>query len=129
MTEKPNPDPAHIETGKLGESLAAQYLEDKGWKIAARNWRAGKGEIDIIAWENDRLLVFVEVKTRSSERFGGPEGAVKRQKMKTLARTAGFYMEKINYDWEIRFDTIAIVLRNGNLTDLRHAEDVFFPRK
>jgi len=117
----------HIEKGKVGEDLSAAYLEKKGWRIAERNWRAGRGEIDIIAWETDNLLVFVEVKTRSSDNFGGPERGITAHKRKKLAHTAALYMESIGYEWAIRFDVVAVVLRHGKLIDFRHVEDAFFP--
>lgn len=115
------------EIGRLGESVAVEYLEKKGFRIAALNFRAGRGEIDIIAWANDRLLVFVEVKTRSSDHFGGPEEAVNAKKQDLLARTAGVYMEQIDYDWEIRFDIIAILMKADKVLEIRHVEDAFFP--
>jgi len=117
----------HLDTGRLGEDAAAEFLENKGWRIAERNWRSGRGEVDIIAWENDRLLVFVEVKTRRGDGFGGPEASVDAKKQDLLARTAGAYMESIEYDWEIRFDILAIFMRNGKLQEIRHSEDAFFP--
>lgn len=116
----------HMETGKQGEKIAAAFLEKKGWRIVERNWRSGRGEIDIIAWTEDNTLVFVEVKTRSGEGFGGPEGAINAPKQELLTRTAGLYMESINYEWAIRFDVVAVILRHGTLLDLRHVEDVFF---
>ena len=119
--------PTHIETGKRGESLAAEFLEGKGWRIVERNFRAGRGEIDLIAWVGERLLVFVEVKTRSGDGFGGPEEAVDARKQDLLARTAGVYMEQIDYDWEIRFDIVAVLLRKGSAPEIRHVEDAFFP--
>ncbi len=124
---KKQPMAPHLLKGIDGESLAATFLEKKGWRIAARNWRGGRGEIDIIAWADDNLLVFVEVKTRSSDSFGGPERAITARKRKKLAHTAGLYMESIGYEWEIRFDVVALVLRQGKLIDLRHVEDAFFP--
>ncbi len=119
----------HLETGKLGETAAAEFLEKKGWRIVERNWRAGRGEIDIIAWANEKLLVFVEVKTRTGEGagFGGPEQAVDARKQELLARAAGAYMESIDYEWEIRFDVVAVILRNGKVLEIRHVEDAFFP--
>lgn len=117
----------HLDTGKIGEKLALEYLEKKGWRIAERNWRAGRGEIDIIAWAAENLLVFVEVKTRSSDDFGGPEDAVGSKKQNLLARTAGAYMESIGYEWIIRFDIIAILFHHGKLLEIRHIEDAFFP--
>jgi putative endonuclease len=117
---------AHIETGRLGEAAAVAYLERKGWRVAERNWRAGRGEVDIIAWAHERLLVFVEVKTRSGDGFGGPEDAVNAKKQDLLARTAGLYMEHIGYDWEIRFDIVAVLMRGDAVREIRHIEDAFF---
>ena len=119
--------PDHIDTGKRGEALAAEFLERKGWRIAERNFRAGRGEIDLIAWAGNRLLVFVEVKTRRDDGFGGPEEAVDARKQDILARTAGIYMERIDYDWEIRFDIVAVLLRGDEVREIRHVEDAFFP--
>jgi len=119
----------HLDTGRLGEDIAAEYLAKKGYRIAVRNFRAGKGEIDLIAWtaEGDQL-VFVEVKTRSGDGYGGPEEAVNKRKQRVMVRTAGEYMESIHYEWEIRFDIIAVILQNGRLLTIRHLEDAFFPR-
>ena len=110
------------------ERIAAECLEKKGWRTAERNWTStGRGEVDIIAWANERLLVFVEVKTRSGDGFGGPEGAVDARKQDLLARTAGLYMEHIDYDWEIRFDIVAVLMKDGVLREIRHLGDAFFP--
>ena len=116
----------HILTGKHGEAIAAQFLADKGYRIVARNYRSGRGEIDIIAWADEKLLVFVEVKTRASEAFGGPEASVTVRKQRILSRTAGAYMEEIEYDWVVRFDTIAVLHKNGQTIEIRHHEDAFF---
>ncbi|GAB4495669.1 MAG: YraN family protein [Saprospiraceae bacterium] len=117
----------NLETGKQGEQIAAEFLERKGWRIAERNWRAGRGEIDLIAWAEERLLVFVEVKTRAGDGFGGPEEAVDARKQNIMARTAGVYMEHIGYDWEIRFDIVAVLLKDDKVLEIRHVEDAFFP--
>jgi putative endonuclease len=116
----------HIDTGNQGEALAAQYLAEKGYRIVERNYRAGRGEIDIIAWLGDKLLVFVEVKTRAYEAFGGPEAAVSLAKQRVLLRTAGAYMESIGYEWAIRFDVIAVLLPEAGAPVIRHHEDAFF---
>lgn len=118
----------HHDTGRLGEQHAAAFLEEKGYRIAARNFHTGRGEIDLIAWSPENILVFVEVKTRSFDSFGGPENAVAVKKADVLARAAGVYMESIGYEWEIRFDTIAVLLREGQLREIRHVEDAFWPR-
>lgn len=117
---------SNTETGKTGEDIAVQFLLQKGWRIAERNWRHGHGEIDIIAWSPEGTLVFVEVKTRSGESFGGPEGAMHFRKRQKLIQTAARYMESIDYEWIIRFDLIAIILRGDTLQEIRHWEDAFF---
>lgn len=114
-------------TGKQGEDAAAAYLEAKGWRIAARNWRTGKGELDIIAWETEKILVFVEVKTRSNQSYGPPESFVDEKKQKQMAQTAGVYMETIGYEWAIRFDVVSVIVKKGQIFDIQHFEDVFFP--
>jgi putative endonuclease len=104
------------------------YLERKGYRIAALNYKspAGRGEIDIIAWQRDDLLVFVEVKSRKGDGFGGPTRAVNARKMELMARTAGLYMEAVGYEWAVRFDVIAVYIRQGEVKGIEHYEDVFF---
>ena len=68
------------EKGRKGEEIAAEHLEQKGYRIAAKNWRAGRGEIDLIAWWKEKCLVFVEVKTRGSVAWGKPEEFVGKKK-------------------------------------------------
>lgn len=116
----------HLQLGQAGEHLATQYLLEKGYRLEARNYRFGKGEIDLIAWQHNRLLVFFEVKTRRSPGFGGPESAVTLHKQKVIARTAGRYMEQIAYDWAVRFDVIAILWEKNKAPKLEHFEDAFF---
>jgi putative endonuclease len=113
--------------GQIGEDAAANYLTEKGYRVVARNYRAGRGEIDLIAWLDDRLLVFVEIKTRSSESFGGPEGAVTARKQHVMARTAGEYMIEIGYEWAVRFDVVAVIVHHNQVVEIRHHEDAFFP--
>jgi len=119
----------HIQTGRLGEDAAAEFLEKQGWRIAERNWRSGRFEVDIIAWTAEGILVFVEVKTRSGDHFGygSPEASIDAKKQDMLARAAGTYMESIDYEWEIRFDVVAVLLKNGKVLEIRHLEDSFFP--
>ncbi|MBC7774074.1 MAG: YraN family protein [Phycisphaerae bacterium] len=119
----------HLETGILGENAAAEFLEQQGWRIAERNWRSGRGEVDIIAWSEEEILVFVEVKTRSGEGsgYGSPEESVDAKKQDQLVRAAGAYMESIDYEWEIRFDVVAVILKDGKVLEIRHVEDAFFP--
>jgi len=115
----------HIETGKKGEALAVTYLENKGYTILETNWRFSRAEVDIIAMHGE-ILVFVEVKTRSSDYFGEPEEAVTERKKVLLTDAASMYMEKINHDWEIRFDIISVLLKDVNKPQISHFEDAFF---
>ena len=115
----------HFELGKKGEEIAARYLSGKGYNILERNWRFGKDEIDIIA-ENDNFLVIVEVKTRSTGYFGNPEEAVDEQKQRFLIRAANEYVNQKETDKEVRFDIFSIVIEPNKQT-IRHIEDAFYP--
>jgi putative endonuclease len=98
--------------GRLGEDLAHRYLRRHGLTIVARNFhqRAGRGELDIVAWDR-QTLVFVEVKTRASAEFGGPGRAVGADKEKDLRRAAGEYLRRSGTPREqARFDLVNIVL-------------------
>ena len=101
----------HNDVGREGEALAANFLQQKGYKIVARNWHYGPKEIDIVAREGD-TMVFVEVKTRSTLAFELPQEAVTKKKMKNLVEAADAYMIQNNIDLEGRFDIVAVL--NGN---------------
>ena len=113
------------ETGKKGEKIAVDLLINKGYKILETNWRFSRAEIDIIA-KVDEILVFVEVKTRSSDYFGQPEEFIDQRKEKFIADAASEYMKQVNHEWECRFDFISIIL-TGPSYRIRHTEDAFFP--
>jgi putative endonuclease len=112
--------------GQKGETLAQTHLEGQGLKILAKNWRTGHAEVDLIAQDGE-IIVFVEVKTRSSDRFGPPEFFVTQQKKRMLAGAASVYCEKINHPGEIRFDVVSIILRDDGKTKLEHLQDAFWP--
>ncbi|MCB0617128.1 MAG: YraN family protein [Saprospiraceae bacterium] len=116
----------HLRTGEWGEQLAARFLEDKGLRILERNWRFSRAEIDLIAEEGE-VLVFVEVKTRTSDYFGPPERFVSARKRQLLADAAAVYCEKRDHSGEVRFDVVAILLKAGRAPELRHLPDAFFP--
>lgn len=117
----------HNEIGQFGEQAASDYLERKGYKILDRNWRHGRAEIDIVAMDG-ATLVFAEVKTRSNDLFERPESAVDEKKRRLLTRAAVAYMRKIGHEWAIRFDILAVILREENLFFVDHFEDAFFPQ-
>src|SRR2546422_11255168 len=77
--------------GEEGERAAARFLEARGYRILERNYRTRRGEIDLIA-EDGRILVFVEVKVRLDDRFGGPAAAITRAKQARIARLAQQYL-------------------------------------
>ena len=79
--------------GRAGEDLAAQFLGNVGLTVLERNWRCAGGEIDIVALDGD-VLVVCEVKTRSSDRYGGPLQAVSEQKLARLRRLAARWMNE-----------------------------------
>lgn len=111
--------------GDHGESLAATYLANKGYLVLERNWRYKRAEVDLIC-KAGKLLVFVEVKTRRSKKFGEPEEAVHDKKQQQLVQAAQEYIEQSGHEGEIRFDIIAIELTGGR-QQIRHFEDAFFP--
>lgn len=113
--------PSGRETGRYGEEEAVRFLEKKGVKILARNFRDRDGEIDIIA-EEDGVLVFVEVKYRRSSRYGEPEEAVTADKQRRICRTALYYLHQTGRGTQIpvRFDVISVTDKS-----IRHIRDAF----
>ena len=115
----------HNELGKKGEELAEKFLRKEGYEILERNWRFGKDEIDIIAFDGE-FLVVAEVKTRKSNYFGEPEENVSRTKQRFLVRAANAYIEKNNISNETRFDIIS-VLFSGTNYQIKQIKDAFYP--
>ena len=98
--------------GRIGEDLAHRYLQAHRCTVVARNYRtlSGNGEIDLVVWDGAKLA-FVEVKTRSSEEFGPPEGAVDAEKRQRLQLAARDYVRRAEIAWrDTRFDIVSIVL-------------------
>lgn len=115
----------HNLLGEKGEDLARDFLEKLGYQIIAMNWHERKFEIDIIAIDDDEL-VFVEVKTRSTDFFGKPEEAVTPKKQEHLINGADCYVQENEIDLESRFDVVAIVL-NGHREEIKHIKNAFSP--
>jgi len=114
------------QVGSHGEALAAQYLDEKGYRIVERNWRFSRAEIDIIAFDGD-LLVFVEVKTRSYDYFGPPEAFVDKKKESLMADAAYQFIDLVNHQGEVRFDIVSILLNDPAAPVIEHFVDAFFP--
>ena len=104
-------EPAHLKTGRRGETLAYWYLRQAGYTIVARNRRSHlrAGELDLIAWDGP-VLSFVEVKTRTSAEGGAPEAAVSRSKQKRIAKTAREYLRRLGKrPVAYRFDIVSVL--------------------
>jgi len=107
--------------------LACEYLIRHGYKIIDKNYRTRRGEIDVVA-KNENILVFVEVKTRTNAMFGSPEEAIDFNKQNKLAKTAEHYLSfhdtpDVNY----RIDSIAVEIDTKNKkAKIRHKKDIFF---
>jgi len=115
----------HNDLGKKGELIAKAYLETNGYEILDENWTYGKAELDLIAYKN-RVMVFVEVKARTSVAFGEPEDFVDAAKQKQMELASSEYIEIMNHQNDIRFDIIAITFTKNSYT-LNHIEDAFWP--
>ncbi len=98
------------DSGLKGEAIAINYLKKKGYKILQRNYRTKFGEIDVIASKDD-VMVFIEVKTRSTDLFGAPEDAVTRQKQERIKKAALYYLKDFKTIPPLRFDVISIELK------------------
>ena len=115
------------EKGNRGEALAAAYLKAHGFEIVRARYRAGRGDIDIVAREGE-ILVFCEVKARDSDLFGEPEHAVTRAKQRKIRRIAEAYLfEHDLRDQVCRFDVIAIRFpdQGGGAPRIRHHRNAF----
>lgn len=115
----------HHEIGQKGEQTAKEYLLQKGYEILATNFRFQRAEIDIIA-QHKRTIVFVEVKTRSSD-FSAPEQAVHKPKQRLIQKAADEYLYQNGLKNPVRFDIIAVHFYPSS-TKIYHMEDAFYPR-
>lgn len=115
-----------MERGRKGELLARQFLENKGWQILNANWRCRFGEIDLVAVDND-CLVFVEVRTRTSTRFGTPAESVDWRKQRKLRQVASAFLTSYSVCMShIRFDMISVRMdENGTAPVLEHIQNAF----
>jgi putative endonuclease len=111
--------------GKYGEDVAAAFVELKGWKVVERNWRCREGELDLIARPDPETIVFVEVKSRSGDVCGPPEGAVTPRKLVRLRRLAAAWLvasgEAARH---VRIDVIAVTTGGERGRSVKHFEAV-----
>lgn len=114
---------AHNELGKWGEDLAASYLEEQGYEILERDWKSGHHDLDIVA-RDENSLVIVEVKTRRNRLFGDPEEAIDYKKRLSLQSAANHYVKSHRTKAPVRIDVISIVGTIGNTPEIDHIKDV-----
>jgi putative endonuclease len=111
--------------GAFGEQLAVEHLESLGWRVLTRNWRCRYGELDVIAAEPAGVLVFVEVKTRTSDQYGGVAQAVTPTKVRRLRRLAGLWLASQDGSWsQVRIDVIGVRVGRRPTPELTHLQGV-----
>ena len=114
--------------GQVGEKHAARFLRRQGYRIVKRNYRCPVGEIDLITLDGD-MIVFVEVKTRSSREHADPQDAVTPTKQRRLTRSAKSFLTLTDsLERACRFDVIAITLDGRKPLEIEHIQDAFPPR-
>ncbi len=113
----------HNNLGAEGETIARRYLEDNDYLILETNWRMGHLEADIIAYKDNRL-VFVEVKTRTTDSYGSPDVFVDAKKRRAYIKLANAYILKKNRQEEARFDIISVVL-DKETPKVTHFEEAY----
>lgn len=114
----------HIDMGKKGELLGAAYLAKNGYCILEQSWRYSHWEVDIIAVK-DNVLHFIEIKTRSTKKFGFPEEKVGKKKMENLINASEQYLYQYPQWQRIQFNILAITIIKQEPVDYLFLEDVY----
>ena len=111
--------------GQAGESAAEEYLRRKGYRILARNLRSPLGELDLVA-EDGQVLVFVEVKARRTDAFGGAIHAVHHRKQEKLIQLAAQYLARHHIkDRLCRFDVVLLQGSDATVPKIEHIQNAF----
>jgi putative endonuclease len=115
-----------IQLGAMGEALAVDHLTRLGLRILHRNWRCRYGELDVIACDDaTRAVVFVEVKTRTGDGYGGLEHAVTPRKVRRLRRLAGLWLAGQDERWSaIRIDVIGVRVGRRRTPEIMHLQAI-----
>lgn len=116
---------SNLSLGKFGEDLATKYLQKQGYKIIERNFKKKYGEIDIVA-QVDESLVFIEVKTRFTSKYGLPEEAITPWKLKSLVKSAEYY-KRLHPELPdlLRIDFIGVeFLENGKIKEIKLIKNI-----
>jgi putative endonuclease len=114
------------EIGALGEQLAVDHLTSLGLRVLTRNWRCRYGELDVVAADDvSGTAVFVEVKTRTSDQFGGVAQAVTPTKVRRLRRLAGLWLAAQHVSWSaVRIDVIGVRIGRSRVPEITHLRGV-----
>lgn len=116
---------AKDELGRYGEQVAVEHLQADGLTVLARNWRCGRGELDVVAREADGTLVVAEVKTRSTDAFGSPAEAVGYRKAVRVRALAAAWLAQDEGGYpEVRFDVVSVLVLHGR-TEVQHLSAAF----
>jgi len=109
---------------KIGEEMAKEYLEDKGYQIIEQNYRTKYSEIDIVV-KKDNILIFVEVRTKKSGDFVSPEESINQKKLKKLYWNAEAYVSAKKWQGQYRVDAVCIILDHNNMIEsIEHYENI-----
>jgi putative endonuclease len=117
--------PVNLEHGQIGESAAKAHLKKLGLKFLVANYSSERGEVDLIFRDRD-CLVFIEVKTRSSEAWSRPAAFVNKEKRRRLSKAALDYLRLLkNPAIKFRFDIVEVLLEDGEVHEVRHLPNTF----
>ena len=112
--------------GRWGERQCEKFLKRKGLKTLTRNYACNAGEIDLIMVDNDRAIVFVEVKTRLDEEFTPTEEVVNKTKADKMAKTSRYFISVHDIAGRpYRFDIVTVTLGRRGAADIRHYKNAF----
>lgn len=115
----------HISTGQVGEEIATDFLREKGYKIITRNFRIRNGEVDIIATHKN-ILIFIEVKTRTSDEYGEAREAISFWKLRSLINVAQYYkLTHKDLPDALRIDAVFVkFFPDGTIESIEHMQNI-----
>ncbi len=114
----------HNDTGKIGEEIAENYFKENGFEVLHKNWRHKHWEVDLIAFKNG-ILHFMEVKCRSSKKFGFPEQSVSRKKIQNLMNASVEYVLQYPQYKRVQFNILSINLHNDAEPEFLFIPDIY----
>lgn len=113
-----------INTGRIAEMKAANYLRSKGYELLEHSYKCRLGEIDLIMLDKDYIL-FVEVKARNENSIALPKEFVDSEKQKKIIATSGLYLSQNKFNQQPRYDVIEVYLDKNKIISIKHLENAF----